>query len=833
MANMNNTAQNPTDNLTKGLTDGEYIVRRGPQSSITMCYFENITNDQAFWKSENSLLTSLPYFIIQLTLMMLCIRLVFGILKPLRQPRFLAELLSAVLIVPSSTANIAFFQKYISPAKSTRTLDTMGQLGLVYYMFLVGLEMDLTLLKHIEKKALYNAVVTILFPLGMGIGLFFLLDHYRDEKVVGMGGAIWALTLTVTSFPDLARVLSDMKLLHTDIGRLALSSAVVCDLVAWALLVLAITMVNQHFYFLNVFVMVGFVLFCWFVVRPALSWIIRLNNSSNGGMDHELLIYFILGGVVIFGFVTDACGSRSMVGAFMFGLIIPKGELGIRLIEKLEDLVTGILLPAFYWTNGLKIHFHTLNDRVNIIVVPIIIVLACTTKIISAFIFSIVQGMSAREGITLGVLMNTKGVLALIIMNVGRDLKGFDEQMYAMMTMSLILMTLMVKPIAMATTKSAKQVKKYKRRTIEMSKHNAELRILACTYSVNNISGIINLLEASNPTKQSPICVFAVHLVQLTARRVSAMLIVHDAYHRTPNIGQENQSHEVEESEHVINAFQEYESRSTEVSVQALTVVSPYTSMQEDVCRLAEDKRVNLILVPFHKQPDVYGKMQDEEDAPLRAVNQNLLSTSPCSIGILIDRGLGESQGQNNFIMLFVGGADSREALAYAWRMAGSASVNLTVVRFVLTTTTNDDARVVTEQEKERRLDDECINQFRFKTMYDESITFEEILFSYGNEIITAMRRMQDGYDLYIVGRGEGAMSQLTPGLLELSDCEELGALGDTLLSSDFAGSSSILVIQQHYVRGAKEGGLRAASDHKYNKHKHMTWLSHIENAYR
>ncbi|XP_050209196.1 cation/H(+) antiporter 15-like [Mercurialis annua] len=819
---------NSTSNLTQGFSDGQYVVHRGAGNTITMCYFENITNDKAFWKSENSLISSLPYFVIQLSLMMLCIRLLFVILKPLRQPRFLAELLSAVLVFPLATTNIGFFQKYIHPAKSTKTLDTMGQLGLVYYMFLVGLEMDLTMLKHVERKALYNAAITTLLPLTMGIGLFFLLVHYKTDTIVGMGGGVWALTLTVTSFSDLARILSDMKLLHTDIGRLALSSAIICDLVAWAILVLAITMVNQKLYFLNVFAMILFVFLCWFVVRPILAWIIRINNSSNGGMDYELLIYFILGGVVIFGLITDACGSQSMIGAFMFGLIIPKGELGMRLIEKLEDLVIGILLPAFYWTNGLKINLGHLNNGVSVFVVAVVIILGCSAKVISAFIFSVFHGLSTREGLTLGVLMNTKGVLALIVMNVGRDLKGFDEQMFGMMTISLILMTIMVKPIAMAATKSTKHVKQYKRRTIERSKQDAELRILTCIHSVSNLSGIINLLEVSNPTKQSPICVFALHLVQLTARRVSAMLIVHDAYHRTVNSGQENQSREVEESEHIITAFQSYESRSTAVSVQALTVVSPYTSMQEDVCRLAEDKRVNLILVPFHKQPDVYGKLQDDEDVSLRAVNQNLLASAPCSIGILIDRGLGESQVQNNYVMLFIGGPDSREALAYAWRMAGTTGVRLTVIRFLPATCPDENAA---EEEKERKLDDEYINDFRFRTMYDQAITFAEMQVNSGNEIVTTMRRMHDGYDLYIVGKGQGALPQLTLGLLEWSDCEELGALGDTLLSSDFAENSSILVIQQHYIPGATDGPLKTNGSHKFHHHKNMNWLSPTHHA--
>ncbi|KDP20370.1 hypothetical protein JCGZ_05253 [Jatropha curcas] len=809
------------NNQTKGLSDGEYIVLRGAGNTITACYYEKVTNDKAFWKSEYSLINSLPYFVIQLSLMMLCIRLLFIVLKPLRQPRFLAELLSGVLLGQTFTAVSPFSNRYIHPAKSTTTLDTMGQLGLVYYMFLVGLEIDITTLRCIERKAMCNAAITILFPLFSGIGLYYFIMHFKDAKLMGMGGAVWAITLTVTSFSDLARVLSDMKLLHTDIGRLALSSAILCDLVAWSLLVATITMANQHFYYLNVFTMIAFAVLCWFVVRPGISWIIRLNNSSNGGIDYELLTYFILGGVVVFGFITDACGSQSMIGAFLFGLVIPKGDLTTKLIEKLEDFVTGIMLPAFFWTNGLKTDLFDMTGSVNPLIVITVVILACLTKIVGAFIFSMTQGMSTREGILLGVLMNTKGVLALIVMNSGRDLRGFDQQLFAIMTMSLILITLMVKPIAMAAIKSTKHVRPFKRRTIERSKNDSELRILSCIHSTSNLSGMINLLQYSNPTKQSPICIFALHLLQLTERRVTAMLIVHDAYnHVTAATGQGSKNQEVQESEHIINAFHTFESKFTAISIQALTVVSPYSSMHEDVSRLAEDKRVNLILVPFHKQPDIYGKLQDEEDVSLRAVNRNLLATAPCSIGILIDRGLGEFQTQTHFIMAFLGGADSREALAFAWRMAGTMGVMLTVARFVPTTAVvNEEKEALTELDIEKKLDDDYVNDFRYKTMYDDSIIYTEVPVSSADEIITTMRRMHNGCELYIVGRGQGAATQLTMGLLEWSDCEELGALGDTLLSSDFSENSSILVIQQHCIPATREGGVKNA--HVHHKFHH------------
>lgn len=125
----------------------------------------------------------------------------------------------------------------------------------------------------------------------------------------------------------------------------------------------------------------------------------------------------------------------------MFGLIIPKGELGMRLMEKLEDMVTGIMLPAFFWTNGLKVDLIDLSKKVNIFVLFVVLIFACSSKIISAFIFSMFQGMSTREGIALGVLMNTKGVLALIVLNSGRDFVVFFSFLITDTASDLIALT--------------------------------------------------------------------------------------------------------------------------------------------------------------------------------------------------------------------------------------------------------------------------------------------------------------------------------------------------------------------------------------------------------
>jgi len=164
---------------------------------------------------------------------------------------------------------------------------------------------------------------------------------------------------------------------------------------------------------------VAFVVCCIFVVRPSISWMVR--RTPEGENFSEFCICLILTGVMISGFITDAIGTHSVFGAFIFGLVVPNGPLGITLIEKLEDFVSGLLLPLFFAISGLKTNISAIKDSSTWGILMIVIVLACAGKIAGTVVVSIFYDMSLREGITLGLLMNTKGLVEMIVLNVGKD----------------------------------------------------------------------------------------------------------------------------------------------------------------------------------------------------------------------------------------------------------------------------------------------------------------------------------------------------------------------------------------------------------------------------
>ncbi|KAM7262167.1 hypothetical protein ACFE04_021244 [Oxalis oulophora] len=389
-----------------------------------------------------------------------------------------------------------------------------------------------------------------------------------------------------------------------------------------------------------------------------------------------------------------------------------------------------------------------------------------------------------------------------------------DDEAFATMVIGAVVMTGVITPIVTHIYRPTRRFVPYKRRTIQRSKPDSEFKVLVCVHTPRNVPTIINILEACNPTKKSPLCVYVLYLVELTGR-ASAMLIVHN----TRKSGRPALNRTQAQSDHIINAFENFEQQTDCVSVQPLTAISPYSTMHEDICNLAEDKRVAFVIIPFHKQQTVDGGMESTNPA-FRLVNQNVLANAPCSVGILVDRGFsGSTQSivsgnkvTHHIAVLFFGGPDDREALAYAWRMLEQEGISFTLMRFipgdldvVEPTTKNpnvDDRRILTvetDNDRERHLDEEYVNAVRKKHSNDESFYYIERFVNNGEETLGAIRSMDiNAYDLFIVGRGQGMISPLTAGLTDWSECPELGAIGDLLASLDFAATVSVLVVQQY-----------------------------------
>ncbi|KAK9282889.1 hypothetical protein L1049_011114 [Liquidambar formosana] len=754
------------------------------------------------FQGDSPLDYALPLAILQICLVVLLTRILAFLLKPLRQPRVIAEIAGGILLGPSALGRNKNYLEAIFPPKSLTVLDTLANLGLLFFLFLVGLEIDLKSLSRTGKKALGIALAGISLPFALGIGASFVL---RETIAKGVNGppflVFMGVALSITAFPVLARILAELKLLTTDVGRIAMSAAAINDVAAWILLALAIALSGSNKSpLVSLWVLLcgcGFVLFCWFIVPPIFKWMAQ--RCPEGEPVNETYICATLAAVLAAGFVTDAIGIHALFGAFVLGTLIPKeGVFAGALVEKVEDLVSSLFLPLYFVSSGLKTNVATIKGLQSWGLLVLVIFTACFGKIVGTVAVSLSCRAPFREALALGFLMNSKGLVELIVLNIGKERKVLNDQTFAIMVLMALFTTVMTTPLVMAVYKPAKRKMgkaEYKHSTIERSDPNSQLRILACFHNSRNIPTMINLIEASRGTeKREALCVYAMHLMELS-ERPSAILMVQKAKRNGLPFWNKAQ---YSDPNQIVVAFEAFQQLSR-VSIRPMTAISSMSDIHEDICMTAERKNATMIILPFHKHQRVDGTLEITR-TEFRWVNWRVLEHATCSVGILIDRGLGgtthvsASHVSSIITVLFFGGRDDREALAYGARMAEHPGISLVVIRFsVHPEIVGDEIVRVDMNDKcntKGSLEEEFLAEFKKKISDESSIKYEEKAVRNAAETIDVVREFAR-CNVFLVGRmPEGEVVEaLSPALNGRIECPELGPVGNLLISPDFSTS--------------------------------------------
>ncbi|GAB4857468.1 Cation/H(+) antiporter 18, variant 2 [Ancistrocladus abbreviatus] len=755
------------------------------------------------FQGDNPLDFALPLAIVQICLIVAFTRLLAFVMRPLRQPRVIAEVIGGILLGPSALGRDKSYLEAIFPSKSFTVLDTLANLGLIFFLFLAGLEIDLKSLRQTGGKALGIAIAGISLPFALGIGSSFVLRETICKGVNALSCLVFmGVAMSITAFPVLARILAELKLLTTDVGRMAMSAAAVNDVVAWILLALAIALSGSgHSPLVTLWVLMCgccFVICAIVIVGPVFKWMTQ--RCHEGAPVDETCICATLAVVLAAGFITDFIGIHAMFGAFVVGVLLPKeGPFASALVEKLEDLVSSLFLPLYFVSSGLKTNVATIQGPQSWGLLVLVIFTACFGKIVGTVLICCLFKFQFRESIALGFLMNTKGLVELIVLNIGKDRKVLNDQTFAIMILMAIFTTFITTPLVVAVYKPARRTESdYKHRTIKSQTSSTKLRILACFHSSRSIPSIINLLEASRGTgKRQGMCVYAMHLMELSERS-SAILMVHKARRN----GLPFWSKGYRSDSHYAVAFEAF-GQLTQVSVRPMTAISSMMSMHEDICSTAERKRAAIIIIPFHKQQRLDGSLETTR-TDYRWVNRKVLEHAPCSVGILVDRGLGGATHisarnvSHSMTVLFFGGHDDREALACGIRMAEHPGISLMVVRFLLEPEAAGEAPHAAlngNLNTERSMDEEYINEFKDNIPGNDSIKYEERGIYTSEDAVSIIHELQNCC-LFLVGRMP--VCDILLGLNRSSDCPELGPIGSLLISPQFSIAASVLVVQQY-----------------------------------
>lgn len=392
-------------------------------------------------------------------------------LSRIRQPRVIAEVIGGVLLGPSVMGRIPNFSNTIFPALSLPMLNLTSTIGLVLFLFLVGLEIDVRIIQRNYKASMLISAAGLVIPLGLGAALGVPIYHQFVDPSVNYGYFLLfvAVAIGITAFPVLCRILTELKLLEDTVGVVVLAAGVGNDVVGWILLALSVALVNADSGLTALWVLltaVGYTIFLLVPVRWAFRWVARRTGSLESGHPSTLMMTITLVLVFISAFFTDIIGIHAIFGGFLAGLIIPKDNgFAISLVEKLEDLVSLLFLPLYFAFSGLKTNLGLLDNGVTWGYTILICTVAFFSKFLGCAVTAKLCGFTWRESGAVGSLMSCKGLVELIVLNVGLSAGILDTRTFSMFVLHALVLTFMTTPLTLLFYPT-----KYRTRALAVSK---------------------------------------------------------------------------------------------------------------------------------------------------------------------------------------------------------------------------------------------------------------------------------------------------------------------------------------------------------------------------
>jgi Kef-type K+ transport system membrane component KefB len=394
------------------------------------------------------------HILVALTVIIACARLGGMLFRLLRQPAVVGEIVAGILLGPSLLGRVwpAAFA-FVLPPTVAPFLDVLAQLGIILYMFLVGLELDSGMVARNGESAVAISHASIVVPFLLGTLLSLLL--YPDVAAEGVPFTGFSLfvgvSMSVTAFPVLSRILTDIGIYKTPLGTTTLTCAAVDDVTAWCLLALVVGVVEAHGTgsLITAAMAIAYIAFMIVLVRPTLGRLTLRQEKAGRLTQGMMAVVFVL--LLLSALATDLIGIHAMFGAFALGAIIPSdSKLAHEMTDRLEDVLVVLLLPTFFAFTGLRTRIGLVSGTEAWLLCLLTIAVASIGKFGGSFVAARLTGMGWREASALGVLMNTRGMAELIVLNIGLQLRVINPRMFAILVIMSLATTLATTPIVHA-----------------------------------------------------------------------------------------------------------------------------------------------------------------------------------------------------------------------------------------------------------------------------------------------------------------------------------------------------------------------------------------------
>jgi Kef-type K+ transport system membrane component KefB len=557
-------------------------------------------------------------------------------LRAMGQPKVIAEIVAGIALGPSLLGAVApEVAAALFPAASMGVLSGLSQLGLVFFMFLVGLEFDPKLLAGRARAAAWISAWSMFVPfvLGMAIAPALHADLAPQGVPLTSFALFLGVSMSITAFPVLARILGERGMLRTTVGAMSLAGAAIGDVTAWCALAVVVAYVNSAGAGagLATTAMAGaYIALMLLGVRPMLR---RMGPRGSTNLSSDLVAATIAL-TLISATITEIIGIHALFGGFLVGAIVPRrGSLAAGLIEKLEDFVTIVLLPLFFALSGLRTEVGLVSSAADAWTCALIIAVASAGKFGGSSLAARWVGFDWRESAAIGVLMNTRGLMELIVLNIGLDLGVISPRLFTMMVLMALFTTWVTGPLLGFILPG--------RQTVPMADAGAA-PVLTCLSDPSSAPALITLGAALVRPGRDPL--LALHVV--SPERDSSIF----------------QSEPGPSGDGPLNVAVA-RAAALGTPIETMTFVSG--NVAEDIVRLASTHFATLTLLGVHRPWLISGL--------LGGIVDKVASTLPMPLAVLVDRGLPKVE---RVLVLEDTTRDGAAARAFAARLArGGAQI--------------------------------------------------------------------------------------------------------------------------------------------------------------